>query len=227
MKTNPFVSCIMPTANRETFIPQSIQYFMRQDYPSKELIIVDDGDISIAHLVPALPGVKYIRLDTGNNTIGAKRNIACKHASGDIIVHWDDDDWYAPDWVSAQVHTLRHTNAAICGLDQLYFYAPRDNRSWIYKYPSASKPWVGGATMAYLRSLWERYQFRNLQVGEDNDFVWYSGGVVRSSGYLNGFVSLLHDRNTSPKHISDARWHSCPVKNVKDILREDDPVLRK
>jgi hypothetical protein len=28
------------------------------------------------------------------STIGYKRNVACQVARGDIVVQWDDDDWY-------------------------------------------------------------------------------------------------------------------------------------
>jgi len=44
----PKISCIMPTYNRREFIPQALKYFERQDYPNKELIIVDDGTDTIA-----------------------------------------------------------------------------------------------------------------------------------------------------------------------------------
>jgi|SRR5271165_6786020 len=44
-------SCIMPTANRRRFVPQAIRYFLAQDYPSKEPIIVDDGDEAVGDLV--------------------------------------------------------------------------------------------------------------------------------------------------------------------------------
>lgn len=36
-------------------------------------------------------------------SIGMKRNIAVGTARGEIIVHWDDDDWYAADRVTIQV----------------------------------------------------------------------------------------------------------------------------
>ena len=38
----PLVSCIMPTANRRAFVPQAIHYFLQQDYPRRELIILDE-----------------------------------------------------------------------------------------------------------------------------------------------------------------------------------------
>ncbi|MGY0036917.1 glycosyltransferase [Pedobacter sp. NJ-S-72] len=57
---SPLVSCIMPTANREKFIPFAIAYFMTQSYRNKELIIIDDGKESVAHLIPKRPEYPYI-----------------------------------------------------------------------------------------------------------------------------------------------------------------------
>ncbi|MCP4215047.1 MAG: glycosyltransferase, partial [bacterium] len=89
-----FVSCIMPTYNRRSFVPKTIEYFLRQDYPNRELIIVDDGTDAIEDLVPQDPRIRYLGL-TKKHTIGAKRNLAITNARGQIIIHWDDDDWMA------------------------------------------------------------------------------------------------------------------------------------
>ena len=49
----PLVSCIMPTADRRRFVPLAIQNFLQQDYPNRELVILDDGQDSVADLAPA------------------------------------------------------------------------------------------------------------------------------------------------------------------------------
>lgn len=84
--TVPLVSCIMPTYNRRAFIPHAIRYFLRQDYVNKELIIIDDGTDSIEDLVPESSSIRYYRLDK-KITLGAKLNLACSYASGNVVVH--------------------------------------------------------------------------------------------------------------------------------------------
>lgn len=39
----PLVSVIMPTYNREDFLPRSIESILKQDFKNFEFIIVDDG----------------------------------------------------------------------------------------------------------------------------------------------------------------------------------------
>ena len=49
-KVLPMVSCIMPTNNRRAFLPLALRNFSYQDYPNKELLIIDDGTIPLATL---------------------------------------------------------------------------------------------------------------------------------------------------------------------------------
>ena len=95
----------MPTFDRRSFVPQSVRYFLRQDYPAKELVIVDDGPEPVSDLLPADPRIVYHRLEA-RTVLGAKRNLACELARGSVIVHWDDDDWASPERVSVQVAAL-------------------------------------------------------------------------------------------------------------------------
>ncbi len=217
---NPLVSCIMPTANREQFIPSAIQLFLKQDYLNKELIIVDDGLNSIEHLVPENNSIKYFRLPNNiKRTTGEKRNICCEKTSGEIIVHLDDDDWYAEDWISKSVIALLENDAAITGLSSLYFHKPTKNESWQYTYPSNDKPWVGGATMCYKKDLWRKHPFKHKLIGEDNDFVWGCSEKVFAHNYLGGFVATVHVNNTSLKRMISNRWKAIPTSDVVTFLQ--------
>src|ERR1700730_5261279 len=88
----PLVSCIMPTYNRRPIIPHAIDYFLRQTYAHRELIILDDGTDAIEDLVPSDRRIRYERLPK-KITFGAKLNLGCELAKGELIAHFDDDDW--------------------------------------------------------------------------------------------------------------------------------------
>lgn len=200
----PLVSCIMPTANRQKFIPLAIQYFMAQDYANAELIIVDDGKEPSTHLIPDNPKIRYFYTEP-LGTIGVKRNYACEKANGEIIMHWDDDDWYAPDWITRQVVALNTSAADITGLNQVVFYSPSVDKRWLYQDLDLEKPWICGATMAYHKTFWQEHPFIDIQVGEDYDFVWNTGARTFAMGYMQGFVAILHAHNTSIKPVEDIR----------------------
>src|SRR3954466_9600463 len=109
------VSCIMPTRDRRRFVEQSVRYFLRQDYAPAELVVVDDGSDSVSDLCGNDPRIRYLQLDQ-RQTIGAKRNLGCECASGEVILHWDDDDWYSRRRISYQVGELLQRGAEVCGL---------------------------------------------------------------------------------------------------------------
>jgi glycosyltransferase involved in cell wall biosynthesis len=215
------VSCIMPTYNRRPFVGQAIAYFLRQDYPCRELLIIDDGSDPVQDLIPDDPRLRYVRL-ARRQTIGAKRNLACQEAYGEVIVHWDDDDWMAPWRLSYQVDSLRAARADICGLDRVLFYEPRAERAWQYVYPDGGKPWVAGGTLCYTKRYWRQHPFPDINVGEDSRFVW-SDAAVRLHVLRDGtfYVALIHPRNTSPKVVTDRRWRPYPVGEIRTLLAQD------
>jgi O-antigen biosynthesis protein len=217
----PLVSCIMPTAGRRLFVGQAIQYFLGQSYPSRELIIVDDGVDRVEDLVPLDQRIRYIRLEK-RQTLGAKRNRACEEARGEIVVHWDDDDWMAPWRLSYQVQSLREKGADICGLDQIRYYDPYQGQAWVYAYPKGGKPWVGGNTLCYTRIFWRRNPFPEISVGEDSRFLWSNKPKqIVALGDMDFFVGLIHPENTSPKGAKDSRWVPHPIREIENLLGND------
>ncbi|SHG10418.1 glycosyltransferase family 2 protein [Pedobacter caeni] len=200
----PLVSCIMPTANRQKFIPLALEYFLNQDYPNTELLIIDDGITPIGNIIPENLKIRYF-YSSPLGTIGTKRNYACERAKGEIIMHWDDDDWYAPDWISRQVAHISKSDADITGLNRVMFYSPSVEKRWIYEDTDSEKPWICGATMAYHKSFWQKHPFIDIQVGEDYDFVWNSGAKISALDYTTGFISILHAHNTSIKPVENIR----------------------
>src|ERR1041384_4223199 len=103
-KSSPLVTCILPTFYNRRLVEQSIAYFRLQDYPNRELIFVDDGDDPVNDLA-ADPRIRYVRLHY-HATRGGKRNIACGIAAGEVIVHWDENDWMANWRISYQLTQL-------------------------------------------------------------------------------------------------------------------------
>ena len=206
--SQPLVSCIMPTANREQYIPFAIFYFLHQTYQHRELIIIDDGKYSVRDLIPQHPAIHYYYTDPVG-TIGMKRNYACEKAKGEIIMHWDDDDWYAADWISRQVDFLTQSGADMCGIQHVHYYTALQDKFFtvVRKYEGMPNPnnWVTGASLAYWRSFWQAHPFRDLQKGEDDNFIQQSGAKLFIHDYIDGFVCLLHPHNTTIKNFENPK----------------------
>jgi glycosyltransferase involved in cell wall biosynthesis len=208
----------MPTANRSDFVPLAIARFLRQDYPRKELVIVDDGQASVEHLVPDHADIFYHR-HPGGITLGEKRNWAVRQTRGNIILHWDDDDWSAPDWITLQVQHLLETEADVTGMEEVYFLDPAAEKAWKYMYPKDLPRWVCGATLCYRRKLWEINPFPPVNVGEDSQFLWSEvPKKVIPHGEIRRYVALIHLTNTSAKDPQLPRWKAEDAEMVIALM---------
>jgi O-antigen biosynthesis protein len=222
----PLVSCIMPTFDRRSYVPQAIRCFLRQDYPNLELLVVDDGTDAVRDCVPEGGRIRYIRLNR-RLKVGAKRNFACDQARGEFIVHWDDDDWYPPRRVSAQVQALISDTADVTGTSQIFFYDAAADRAWEYRYGSRNSSWVGGTTLAYRKSFWERNRFPDISVGEDSRFLW-SRVSKRICDLADPALCIasVHPRNTSRKATGGSYWHARPNAIIHELLGDERYIYR-
>jgi len=103
----PLVSAIVTTYNRADLLPEAVESVLSQDYPSFEVIIVDDCSEDttpevIAGIVRAEDSVRGVRLAQNSGTAGA-RNAGLREARGPLIAFQDDDDLWMPGRLTAQV----------------------------------------------------------------------------------------------------------------------------
>ena len=166
-----------------------------------EVLVVDDGSVHIEPLLRAEhPNLQVVRynsssslLQTPNDgiparptssdavvrlvalsrraTIGAKRSLAVRLASGGVAVHWDDDDFHDPRRISAQVAPIARGDADVTAL-QLTHYLAMPSFDVYEILPSG--PFFGDilwATLAYRPSIGRDYAFANVSLAEDVDFA--------------------------------------------------------
>lgn len=108
----PLVSVIVPTYNRSALLQQALQSILRQDYPSVQVIVVDDGSgDDTAAVVQGFPSVEYLR--QANAGPSAARNLGQRAARGEYIGFLDADDLWDVDFLSTAVACLRsHADVA-------------------------------------------------------------------------------------------------------------------
>ena len=215
------ISCIMPTRNRRNFVGQAISYFLRQDYPFKELVILDDGEDTIGDLVPHDERVRYFRLNP-TLSLGAKRNLGCELSRGEFIALWDDDDWSSPQRLRVQLSELRAADALACGVSDLLHYCPATGQAWLYRPLPQQRSWVAGCTLLYRKAFWQSHPFPEVNVGEDSAFVSQCPPVRMlpiSDPAL--YVSIIHPGNTSARNVKDPRWQRRPLEEVSRLLWHD------
>lgn len=200
----PKISCVMATKDRRHFVQKSIQYFLDQTWPNKELLIIDDGSDGVCDLVNACGSadVQYIR--SGPSTIGAKRNVGCRKASGEFIAVWDDDEWQSPNRLALQYYDmLPYETKQLCGIYRPIFGVLETRKMYLWNGRRPSKSWCSGSTIMFKRSLFDRVQYPSKSVGEDTQFITDVPQEWVHQMEFSGFnVSFIHGANTVSKNVS-------------------------
>jgi glycosyltransferase involved in cell wall biosynthesis len=100
------VSVVLPTYQRATWLPATVQSILRQTHAPLEILIVDDGSTDeTAEVCRALPDpVRYLRQE--NAGVSAARNRAIAEARGTWIALADSDDLWAPEKLEVQLAAL-------------------------------------------------------------------------------------------------------------------------
>lgn len=192
------VSCVMPTWNRRAFIPGAIDSFLRQTYEPRELVILDDGDEPIQDLIPQDSRIRYA-FEGKRRITGDKRNRVNELARGDVICHFDDDDWSAPDRIADQVARLKASGKPATGYSTLLFWDVKGKVA--RRYRSAISGYVCGTTLCYTREFWNQRHFRAKQMGSDNDWVYPILKSIAHCHDASHMVARIHDcHHTSKKN---------------------------
>ena len=209
MRSEPLVSAIMPTRARQVFAVAALECWLAQTYPHRELVIVDDADAPSFPTAPNELGVSYHRLPA-RLTIGAKRNIACSRAAGEIVCHWDDDDWSAPERIADQVARLVESAKQMTGYHSMVFRSEQGSR-WQYRSPNAD--YAIGTSLMYWRSFWLQHVFPALESGEDTS-LWMAAlrqKQVVACDAAGMMIATIHGGNTSPRQLGSRNYQEIPA----------------
>lgn len=93
MRSDPFISVVIPTYNREKYILRTIQSLLNQDYAHFEIIVVDDGSTdNTESVVAAIQDTRLSYVKKNNAERAAARNYGARIAKGSYINFFDSDD---------------------------------------------------------------------------------------------------------------------------------------
>jgi glycosyltransferase involved in cell wall biosynthesis len=137
----PLVSIITPTFGRGEFLEAIATCVKSQHYRNVEWLVLDDSEQPSGAL-SALPAdaVRYMHI-AERLSIGEKRNRLVDMARGELIAHFDDDDYYGPNYLSTMVGTLETAKADFVRLTG--FFAAHLNQGQIGYYRTLVKQGAG------------------------------------------------------------------------------------
>lgn len=109
----PFISVIVCSYNGSATIRECLSEILKLDYPSFEVIVVDDGSTNgLPEIVKEFP-VKLFSYP--NNGLSHARNTGMHHATGEILAYIDDDAFPDPHWLQYLAYSFRNSDHACIG----------------------------------------------------------------------------------------------------------------
>jgi glycosyltransferase involved in cell wall biosynthesis len=198
----------MPTKGRKEWAAQAVKCFFAQTYPNKELIILQDEDD------PSFDedfSNREVHLGHSSLSIPRKRNEAISLAHGEIIMHFDSDDWSSPDRMTSQVHLLEESRKAMAAFHSMLFHVEPSGPSFKY----IGMPYYGiGTSLCYSKEWIRLHPFpENVTEGEDNAAVKLASeqGQLISVDAGSMMVARIHNGNTSYKDFKGTEYRHVPT----------------
>lgn len=192
-----FVSAVLPTRGRQELAAQAVECFKSQTYLMKELVVLDDEDD------PSFPdGIQDVRIhyfrQSESLNIPQKRNKVNALTRGEVLMHFDSDDWSAPERMADQMRLFEECGKAVLGFHSVLFHAS----AAAYRYVGATV-YPLGTSLCYRKCWWSVNPFdEKLKTGEDKAFadVAIKAGEFVSVPGNSLIVARIHEGNTASKN---------------------------
>lgn len=225
MKSQLFVSVIVPVYNCERYLAEAIGSVIGQAYRPIEVIVVDDGSTDgSAALVKSLDvTIRYIYQQ--NRGPAAARNTGLAMARGDVIAFLDADDYWPENRLSHQVALLKESPSLeiIVGLIQRIKLRRRGG------YKSLFEKWldpffaVSLGAAVFRRNVFEKVGLfdETLYYGEDVDWFMRAREQNVSMTVIEHVVLLyrMHESNMTLNAMARDSYFLRALKKSLDRRR--------
>ncbi|AIQ11088.1 glycosyltransferase family 2 protein [Paenibacillus durus] len=218
-RTQNAVSIITCTKRRQC-MDTLFHNYSRQNYRNKELIVIlNHNNLKMNEYINAAKSYKNVRIYSlpEHVSLGQCLNYGVKISKYSLIAKFDDDDYYAPGYLTDSVRILLKTNADIAGKRAHYMYLNGKKTLLLRYFNMANKhvPLVQGATLLVKRHVFSKVHFPNRNRGECVKFCSDSRakGFKIYSGSPHNFYAIR--RRNSIDHTWIVSDKSLLTRNVK------------
>ncbi len=194
----PSVSIITPSFDRPALLERQYATVAAQSVQDFEWLILDDSP-EPARFFTGLtdPRVRYHHHAGPRMLVSAKRNWLCERSSAPMIAQFDDDDYYAPDYLETMLARLASSGADITKLSGWFVWSAQLKRLgyWdtantlglhftfgpepvLHAVFNKTAPdnmkdnWLGyGFSYVFKKAMWQATPFPHVEYASDYGFV--------------------------------------------------------
>jgi len=193
----PAVSIITPTHKRQDLLRQQHAIVMAQTVQDFEWLILDDSPAPSEYFAGLNdPRIRYHHT-TEKQWVSRKRNWLCEQATAPVIAQFDDDDFYAPNYLETMLARLAAGGADMIKLSGWFVWSAQLQRlgywdtantlglhftfgpekrldAFVNQAPpdTMKNNWLGyGFSYVFRKSMWEAAHFPEVEYASDYGFV--------------------------------------------------------
>jgi len=201
-QTQPLVSIVIPAHNEEKMIAACLESVLKDNYPNKEVIVVDDASTDhTSDILKRFP-VTVIR-NTKQMGPSSARNLGVAKARGETIIFIDAHCIITdPDWIQKFLQCLQDPQVgAVAG-----YFKPQPSRRGLtltFKMPKPEQRLIKSGNAAFRKTVFE-------QVGGFDPKTEWAGDAVLTYKIQKTKWKIQHTRDITVTHTEEL-W---PIKRA-------------
>lgn len=167
---------VITCTNKPAFMNNIFANYKNQTFHKKELIIVlNNNAMNIQNWRKKANAYQHVSIYQlpQSTSLGHCLNFAVKYSKYEYIAKFDDDDFYAPKYLSDSIRLFKTTKADIIGKRSYFTYFEHKHMLMI-RFPNQENrfvPLVHGGTFIVKREVFKRVKFADRSIGEDVRFL--------------------------------------------------------
>lgn len=228
----PRVSVQVVAGGSRAFLKHALRLLACQDAAPHyfEVIVVDDNPTCLlnAELLdglgdPFLSCLRYLHLEE-RTSLGAKRNMAVALSRGDVVMHWDDHDFFGPTRVRLQSEHVLSGPVDVTLVPVTWTFDVRSAADGFQR--AGHQQQAGGlqnmASLCYCKALWDETD--PLRQYPEVSFLEGLFLFRNFTGILDASVKVLHPGEVEFLHIKCDRAAAalprmaCPAREAPAFL---------
>lgn len=184
-----------------------IDCFRDQSYVNRQLAIIyeesDELTCGFLHGLTWEENIKLVKVPDKpvKFSLGKLRNLSLEQADGDYVCQWDDDDWYDPDRLSAQMEAIQKADRPASILSRWIVFDAIRRKAYL----SNRRLWEG--SILCRKELMLNKPYPEIAKGEDTEVIDYLSendllAIIDDQPGL--YIYTYHGTNTwEPSHFED------------------------
>ncbi|MFC4078388.1 glycosyltransferase [Salinithrix halophila] len=213
---------IITCTKRALNIHHLLRNYRRQLWRRKELIVILNHNKLPLHVyekaAKQVPQVSVYQLSE-SISLGECLNFGVSRARYEYIAKFDDDDYYAPSYLTDCMRVMKQTEADVVGKRSHYIWLQGSNALILRKVPSPFL--LPGATLFIKKRVFHKVRFSRRNAGEDDQFCrdCRAKGFKLVSAGKSHFIAVRHSQNNHTWRISDRELLSHPQNRLVAFLK--------